>query len=335
MPEARLPRIALLTTGGTIAGAQARHDSVSYRAGSLSAQDLLQAVPGLDQLAEIQAESLVNVGSQNMSYEVWHALATRVAQLQADPGIDGIVITHGTDTLEETAYFLSLVLPFGKPLVLVGAMRPATALSADGPRNLYQAVALACHPESYGRGPLVTLNDEMHYAREVQKMASTGVAAFASPNTGRAGWVRGAKLMFHGNPAIHSAAADQALVWPLPSAAQWPRVEVLYSCADVHPALIDFMASYAQGIVLAGVGDGNTTDAALAALARAARAGVAVVRATRSGSGHVGRNVEVDDDAYGFIAAGDLNPQKARILLTLGLMQNPVPNELQRLFNKY
>ncbi|SPU48656.1 L-asparaginase II [Bordetella trematum] len=214
MPERPLPRIVLLATGGTIAGAQEQAASLSYRAASLGAQELLQAVPQLQALAQVDAEQLVSVGSQNMTYEVWHTLADRISDLQADPAVDGVVITHGTDTLEETAYFLSLVLPFGKPVVLVGAMRPATALSADGPRNLYNAVALAAHPDSHGRGPLVTLNDEIHYARDVQKMASIGVAAFASPNAGRAGRVRGAEVVFHGERDIPSAAAARTFPWP-------------------------------------------------------------------------------------------------------------------------
>lgn len=335
MPERPLPRIVLLATGGTIAGAQDQAASLSYRAASLGAHELLQAVPQLQALAQVEAEQLVSVGSQNMTYEVWHALATRISDLQADPAVDGVVITHGTDTLEETAYFLSLVLPFGKPVVLVGAMRPATALSADGPRNLYNAVALAAHPASHGRGPLVTLNDDIHYAREVQKMAAIGVAAFASPNAGRAGRVRGTDVVFHGERDIPSAAAAQIFPWPLPPARRWPRVEVLYSCVDQDARLIEFMASYAQGIVLAGVGDGNTTDAALQALASAAADGVAVVRSTRCGSGTVGQDVEVDDTVHGFVAAGELNPQKARVLLTLALMAGQNPGQIKRLFNKY
>ncbi|AUL45530.1 L-asparaginase [Bordetella trematum] len=335
MPERPLPRIVLLATGGTIAGAQEQAASLSYRAASLGAQELLQAVPQLQALAQVDAEQLVSVGSQNMTYEVWHALAARIGDLQADPAVDGVVITHGTDTLEETAYFLSLVLPFGKPVVLVGAMRPATALSADGPRNLYNAVALAAHPDSHGRGPLVTLNDEIHYARDVQKMASIGVAAFGSPNAGRAGRVRGAEVVFHGERGIPSAAAAQIFPWPLPPARRWPRVEILYSCVDQDARLVDFMASYAQGIVLAGVGDGNTTDAALQALAGAAARGVAVVRSTRCGSGAVGQDVEVDDAAHGFVAAGELNPQKARVLLTLALMAGKNIEQIKRLFNKY
>ncbi|AZY51055.1 asparaginase [Bordetella avium] len=335
MPDRALARVALLATGGTIAGAQDSAESAAYRAGALSIDALLQAVPGLARAANVQAEQLANVGSQNMTYDVWRALAARVAELCADASIDGIVITHGTDTIEETAYFLSLVLPFDKPVVLVGAMRPSTALSADGPRNLLNAVTIAAHPQSRGRGPLVTMNDDIHYARSVQKTACGGVAAFTSPNSGRAGWVRGGQVGFYGTSNIASAAAKQVFSMPLPPVRSWPRVDIAYACVDMDGALIDFIAAHAQGIILAGVGDGNATDDAIAAIDRAVAKGVVVVRSTRTGSGSVMRNIEINDDGHGTIAAGELNPQKARVLLTLGLMRSHEPVALQRLFDLY
>ena len=335
MPDRRQARIALIATGGTIAGAQTGELSGGYRAGALSVDTLLEAVPSLAGLARVEPERLVNVGSQNMSYAVWHALARRVDELMRADDITGIVITHGTDTLEETAYFLSLVLPHTKPVVLVGAMRPATAMSADGPRNIHSAVAVAVSPQSANRGPLVVMNDEVHYARHVQKMACGGVDAFDSPNAGRAGVVRGSRVSFYGRADIASAAADN--VFPLSQlpATVWPRVEIAYACADMDGLLIDFMATHAQGIVLAGVGDGNATDAAVDAMMNASRSGVAVVRSTRTGSGSVGRNIEVDDDHGGFIAAYELNPQKARVLLTLALMGKRDRAEIQALFERY
>lgn len=335
MPERRLPRIALIATGGTIAGAQTETSGSGYKSGALSVDTLLEAIPSLASLAQIQAEQLVNVGSQNMTYAVWHALARRVDELLRSDAVDGVVITHGTDTLEETAYFLSLVLPHAKPVVLVGAMRPATAISADGPRNIHSAVAVAASAQAKDRGPLVVMNDEVHYARHVQKMACGGVDAFDSPNAGRAGVVRGNRVTFYGQSGIASAAA--AKVFPLDQlpATVWPRVDIAYACADMDGVLIDFMASHAQGIVLAGVGDGNATDAAVDALMNAARNGVAVVRSTRCGAGSVGRNIEVDDDHGGFIAAYELNPQKARVLLTLALMSRRDRADVQALFDRY
>jgi len=334
MPETRLPAIAVLATGGTIAGVQTGAASGGYRAGSLPAEQLLAAVPGVERLARLQAEQVASVGSQNISLAVWARLAERVAELCADPAVDGIVITHGTDTLEETAYFLSLVLPAAKPVVLVGAMRPATALGADGPANLYNAVALAADPQAADRGPLVLMNDEIHYARHVQKMSANGVAAFASPNGPRAGVMRAGRAVFTARPE------GAGPIFALPPAGpdgvrDWPVVDIVYACTDLDGALIDFMASRARGIVLAGVGDGNASEAALQALARAAARGVAVVRATRTGAGWVGRNVEVDDDAHGFVAAGPVSPQKARVLLLLALSGPARPADvaaLQALF---
>jgi L-asparaginase len=334
MPEHALPVVAVLATGGTIAGAQADATSAGYKAGSFSVNDLLAAVPQLAGIAEIRAEQVANVGSQNMTHDVWRALAERVDTLCQDASVAGIVITHGTDTLEETAYFLSLVIQHDKPVVLVGAMRPATALGAEGPANLYNAVALARHPDARGRGPLVVMNEDVHYAREIQKIASAGLCAFASPNRGRAGVMHGGAPCFYSrNTTTHTTQSEFSLA--LLEKAGWPRVDVVYAHANLQADLVDFLADVADGIVLAGVGDGNATDLGIDALSRAVTDGTAVVRASRTGSGFVARDVELDDASLGFIAAGDLNPQKARILLMLGLSATRDPAALQAIFDRY
>jgi len=334
MPEHALPVVAVLATGGTIAGAQADATSAGYKAGSFSVNDLLAAVPQLAGIAEIRAEQVANVGSQNMTHDVWRALAERVDTLCQDASVAGIVITHGTDTLEETAYFLSLVIQHDKPVVLVGAMRPATALGAEGPANLYNAVALARHPDARGRGPLVVMNEDVHYAREIQKIASAGLCAFASPNRGRAGVMHGGAPCFYSrNTTTHTTQSEFSLA--LLEKAGWPRVDVVYAYANLQADLVDFLADVADGIVLAGVGDGNATDLGIDALSRAVTDGTAVVRASRTGSGFVARDVELDDASLGFIAAGDLNPQKARILLMLGLSATRDPAALQAIFDRY
>ncbi|WP_454675775.1 asparaginase [Achromobacter pestifer] len=334
MPEHALPVVAVLATGGTIAGAQADATSAGYKAGSFSVNALLAAVPQLTGIAEIRAEQVANVGSQNMTHDVWRALAERVDALCQDPSVAGIVITHGTDTLEETAYFLSLVIQHDKPVVLVGAMRPATALGAEGPANLYNAVALARHPDARGRGPLVVMNDDVHYAREIQKIASAGLCAFTSPNRGRAGVMHGGVPCFYSlNTTTHTTQSEFSLA--LLDKAGWPRVDIVYAYANLQADLIDFLAGVAKGIVLAGVGDGNATDLAIDALSQAVADGVAVVRASRTGSGFVARDVELDDASLGFIAARDLNPQKARILLMLGLSLTRDPASLQAIFDRY
>ncbi|HCW19157.1 MULTISPECIES: asparaginase [Achromobacter] len=334
MPEHALPVVAVLATGGTIAGAQADATSAGYKAGSFSVNDLLAAVPQLAGIADIRAEQVANVGSQNMTHEVWRALAERVETLCQDASVAGIVITHGTDTLEETAYFLSLVIPHDKPVVLVGAMRPATALGAEGPANLYNAVALARHPDARGRGPLVVMNEDVHYAREIQKIASAGLCAFASPNRGRAGVMHGGVPCFYSrNTTTHTTQSEFSLA--LLQQAGWPRVDIVYAHANLQADLIDFLAGLADGIVLAGVGDGNATDLGVDALSRAVAGGTAVVRASRTGSGFVARDVELDDASLGFIAAGDLNPQKSRILLMLGLSVTRDTAALQAIFDRY
>jgi L-asparaginase len=328
------PKVRLLATGGTIAGAQASSADVGYKSGSFSVDDLIKAVPQLKDLADLSGEQVANIGSQTMNHEVWLKLAARVNEvLKGDT--DGVVITHGTDTMEETAYFLSLVVKSDKPVVLVGSMRPATAISADGPANLYNGVALAANPKARGLGPVVVLNDEIHYAREAQKMNSTELNTFASPNRGRAGVMNvGTLHLFSKSVGRHTTKSEFSVDGK--AANDLPRVDIIYSYANLNPDIVDFLVKQgSKGIVLAGVGDGNSMDSVIAALSEAARKGVVVARATRTGSGLVVRNVEVNDDKLGFITSMELSAQKARILLMLGLMNTSDTKKLQRYFTDY
>ena len=329
------PKIKVLATGGTIAGAQASSSEVGYKAGSFSIDDLIKAVPNLDQLADLTGEQVANIGSQTMNHEVWLKLAKRVNEVLKDANTDGVVITHGTDTMEETAYFLSLVVKSDKPVVLVGSMRPATAISADGPANLYNAVALAASPQARGHGPLVIMDDEIHYAREAQKTNTTELETFKSPNRGLAGVMNVGKIhLFSQNDTRHTTKSEFSVDGKTPG--DLPDVEIVYSYENLGPEMIDFLVQRGvKGIVLGGVGDGNSTDAAIAALAAAAKKGIAVVRSSRVGSGLVVRDVEINDDKMGFIASMELSPQKARILLMLGLMNTTDPAKLQQFFMEY
>jgi L-asparaginase len=330
-----LPRIKVLATGGTIAGAQASQADAGYKSGTFSVDDLIKAVPQLKNLAELSGEQVANIGSQTMNYQVWWKLAARVNEVLKSDDVDGVVITHGTDTMEETAYFLSLVVKSDKPVVLVGSMRPATAISADGPINLYNGVALAGSPQAKGRGPLVVLNDTIHYAHEAQKMHTTRMDTFESPNRGIAGVMNTGKATFYSYISTCHTTKSEFSIDGL-TAANLPLVVVLYSYVNLGGEIVDALVEHGvKGIVLAGVGDGNTTDAALAALERAAKKGVAVVRSSRTGSGLVDRNVEINDDKLGFIAGMELSPQKARILLTLGLTKSSDAKKLQDYFNRY
>jgi len=332
-PAAQRPRITVLATGGTIAGAEAPRPRPGYRSAVFSIRSLIAAAPGIGSLARLHAVHVASIGSQDMGEAVWRALARRAQSALDNPGTAGVVVTHGTDTMEETAYFLNLVLRTAKPVVLVGAMRPATAMSADGPMNLYNAVATAAHPDAGGRGVLVVANDEIHFAREVAKTNTTQVGTFKSTHRGLAGLVSSARIHFYGTP-VRRHTVESAFA--IPRRAALPRVDIVYAHAGMGRDLIDAaVRAGARGLVIAGVGNGNLGAQARAAAVAAARAGLAVVRSSRTGGGIVERNVEMDDDRLGFIAADELNPQKARILLMLGLTRTRAPAELQEMFYTY
>jgi L-asparaginase len=331
--DAQNARIRLLATGGTIAGAQPKPGEYGYKAGAFSVEDLIKAVPNLDKLAVITGEQVANIGSQDMNDEVWLKLANRLNAALASPDVDGAVITHGTDTLEETSYFLSLVTHSDKPVVMVGSMRPATAISADGPGNLYNAVAIASDPGARGRGVLVELNDEIDYARNVQKTNTSSVQTFSSVNRGPAGLVNTGKITWFQRMDKKQGTSSAFSVDGL---TKLPRVDILYAYPNMSVDLIDAaVKDGAQGIVIAGVGDGNMTQQALDHVVQAAKAGVVVVRASRVGSGIVYRNNEVDDDKLGLVASGELSPGKARVLLQLALTKTKDPVQIQQMFNEY
>jgi L-asparaginase len=328
-----LPRIRLLATGGTIAGAQTGRDARGYKAAAFSTAALIAAVPQLAELADVGVEQVAAIGSQDMDDATWLKLAARTQAAVDDRALAGVVITHGTDTMEETAFFLNLVVRTTKPVVLVGAMRPATSISADGPMNLYNAVAVAVDPTAAGRGVLVVANDEIHFAREVAKTNTTQVGTFRASHRGLAGLVNAGRRHFYAPPVRRHTGASE-FAGGLPAAL--PRVDIVYAHAGMGRDLIDAaVRAGARGLVIAGVGDGNLGAAALAAAAEAVRAGVAVVRASRTGGGVVERNIEIDDDALGFVVADELNPPKARVLLMLALTRSTAPQRLQEAFFTY
>ncbi len=325
-----LPRILVLATGGTIAGQADARATGAYKSGQITGEQLMASVPGLDRLAKLNAEQISSIGSQDMNDKVWFALARRIQDAFDKNEADGVVVTHGTDTLEETAFFLDNVVRGDKPVVIVGSMRPATAVSADGPGNLYEAVQVAADPRSRGRGVMAVLNDKIQGARSVTKTNTTSIETFSSANDGPVGYVDTAG----GIRFMAQAPGFRRATYRLPAGEQLPRVEIVYSHANMDAVPIeDAIAHGAKGIVLAGVGDGNTSKPALDALEAAARKGVIVVRSTRVRSGFVTRNVEVDDDKNGFVVSEDLNPQKARVLAQLLIAGGvTAPAELQKAF---
>ncbi|MFL5729290.1 MAG: type II asparaginase [Cytophagaceae bacterium] len=328
-----LPNIIILATGGTIAGSGASSTGSAYTSGQVKIDDMINAVPNIRKLANLKGEQIANVGSQDMNVKVWLDLAKRINELLKTSDVDGIVITHGTDTQEETAYFLNLVVKSDKPVILTGSMRPSTALSAEGPLNLYNAVAVAANPNAKGYGVMVVMNDEIHAAHDVKKMITTPVQTFQSPQEGMLGTVIfGETLFFHKPSGLNTTKSE----FSVEGMKELPRVDIIYACADVSPDLIDLMVKAgAKGIVIAGVGDGNMNAGTLEAAKRATKAGVSVVRASRVPIGAVLIKGEIKDEEYGTVSSDELNPQKARVLLMLALVKKRNREDLQKLFIEY
>jgi L-asparaginase len=332
--EQSVPNVVILATGGTIAGSGATSTtSVGYKAATVPVQALIDAVPELRKIATVRGEQVFQIASQNMTNDYWLKLAKRVNEVLQQPEVDGIVLTHGTDTLEETAYFLNLVSKSNKPVVIVGAMRPSTALSADGPINLYNAVLIAGSKEAVGKGVLVCLNDQINAARDVTKTNTYTADTFKSPELGVLGYVEGDRVAFYRLPARKHTLNSE---FDISGVEKLPNVEIAYGYTNVSRAAIDaFAAIGVDGIVYAGVGDGNPSELTEQALADARAKGILIVRSARVGNGIIARNNEVNDDQRDFVVSDTLNPQKARILLTVALTKTRNTKEIQRIFYEY
>jgi len=328
-----LPTIAILATGGTIAGsADDAGSAARYRAGAVPIDQLLAASKlGLERLANVRAEQVAQIDSKDLTFDVWEKLVARIRHWIDVERVDGVVITHGTDTLEETAMLLHLTQQTDTPIVLTAAMRPSTSLSADGPLNLLNAVRLAASPSARGRGVLVALNQRVHAARDVQKGHTYAVEAFVSPDTGALGFVLDTQVQFQ-RVGQRVAAAD---VLPMPPAGQWPWVEVVASYAQPDARVVDaLVAAGVKGLVIAATGAGSIHANLEAALNRASQQGVFVLRSTRTGAGVVPALPSADRWA----SSGTLNPYKARVLLTLLLASGRAQAEvasLQQVIDRY
>ncbi|MGE4126419.1 MAG: asparaginase [Pusillimonas sp.] len=329
-----LPRVMVLATGGTIAGVQ--HQGSGYRSGQLTAEALLSVLPDVSEIASVAAEQIANVGSQSISYDIWLSLLARISGIVQNDEADAVVITHGTDTMEETAYFLQLALLANIPVVLTGAMRPANAWGADGPQNLFDAICVAAASAPGNNGVQVVMNGLVHNARYVQKTSCEGLDAFVSREAGPVARIDARQVVLYGTlPAGRTPAGSGSSLAPAPHMPA-PRVIVWYVMAeDDEISLKALLATHPQGIIVAGVGNGNMSDMALRQLQQARQQGIVVVRSSRCASGAVTRNLEVNDDTSGFIVANDLNPQKARVLLMLALQKTNNPARIQEFFNKY
>lgn len=326
-----LPNIAVLATGGTIAGAGASSTGSAYEAGKVSVNHLVAAVPELAKVANVTPVQVTNIGSQDMSDEVWLKLAKTI---NADCGkYDGFVITHGTDTMEETAYFLQLTSKCKKPVVMVGAMLPSTGLSADGPRNLFHAVITAAEPKTADYGVVVAMNNVIVGARDVIKTNTVQPETFQGANFGKLGTIFNNKVEYEMMPLRKHTTETPFDVSKLD---KLPKVGIVYNHAGVEGVQAGALvkAGY-QGIVNAGVGNGNIHKSVWPILEKAAKDGIVVVRSSRVPTGATTKDAEVDDKKMGWVASGSLNPQKARVLLQLALTKTTDWTEVQKYFDQY
>jgi L-asparaginase len=331
---AKKPKIVIVATGGTIAGSAASATEAGYQSGAVGVDILIQAVPQLKDIADVTGEQVASIGSQDMNDEVWLKLAKKVNELLASPNVDGVAITHGTDTMEETSYFLHLVVKSDKPVVLTGSMRPSTAMSADGPLNIYNAVAIAGDPKARGRGVLVTVDDDIHSAHDIVKTHTTDVGTMSSGEAGLIGaTLFGANTWYRTPAQVHTKNSELGLS---ATQATLPRVDIIYAHANMSPDIITSAAkSGAKGLVIAGVGDGNMTAPAMEAVKQVIAQGVIVVRSSRVNGGIIRRNIEVNDDQIGTVTAMELNPAKARVLLQLALIKTQDAKKIQGYFDRY
>ncbi len=328
------PQVLILATGGTIAGAGASAaNSATYQAAKVPVDKLIAGIPEIAKLADVRGEQVFQIASESFTDEHLLTLGRRVAALAKQDNVDGIVITHGTDTLEETAFFLNLVVPTDKPVVVVGSMRPGTALSADGALNLYNAVATASDRSSRGKGVLVVMNDEIFSGRDVAKAVNIRTEAFKSPWGSLGMVVEGKTYWFRAPVKRHTAASE----FNIDSVKSLPNVGIAYGSGNATDVAYKALAAGgAKAIIHAGTGNGSVSAQVVPALRELRSQGVQIVRSARvTGGGFVLRNAEQPDDQYDWVVAHDLNPQKARILAALALTRTTDAREIQRFFMEY
>ncbi len=328
--------VVVVATGGTIAGAGASStNSATYTAAKVPVDALINAVPQVKDLANVSGVQALQIASESITDKELLSLARQVNDLVKKPSVNGIVITHGTDTLEETAFFLNLVIHTDKPIVVVGSMRPSTALSADGPLNLYSAVALAASDEAKNKGVMVLMNDSIFAARDVTKTINIHTNAFASQwgvlgtlVEGKPYWFRSSVKRFNNTSEfnIENIKGDQL-----------PLVQIVYGSDSMLPdAYLAYAKAGAKAIIHAGTGNGSVANYIVPTLRQLHdEQGIQIIRSSRVPQGFVLRNAEQPDDQYGWIVSHDLNPQKARLLAALALTKTNDAKEIQRMFWQY
>ena len=329
------PLVWVLSTGGTIAGAGASPTNVQeYKGGTILGEALVEAVPEIKQFANVKVQQITNVGSPRLKLENLLTLANGINGIFAnDPSVAGVVVTHGTSTLEETAYFLNLTVKYDRPVIVVGSMRPSTAISADGPLNLLNAIRTAISSEARGKGVLVVMNDEINAARDVTKTNTYRVETFRSPDLGYLGYVDEDKVSFYrASTRRHTFNSE----FDVSNIREFPKVDILYSYVEPNVAMIHALQmNGVRGIVFAGTGAGGLSDLEQDTMKAILSSGTksVVVRSSRTGTGRVIARKEYDE--LGYVAADNLNPQKSRILLMLALTRTNDLSEIRRMFSEY
>lgn len=325
------PNIVILATGGTIAGAGASAaNSATYQAAKVPVDKLIAGVPELKDVASVRGEQVFQIASESFTNAHLLSLGKRVSALSKQADVDGIVITHGTDTLEETAFFLNLTVHTDKPIVVVGSMRPGTAMSADGMLNLYNAVNVAANPSAKGKGVLVTMNDEIHSGRDVSKMINIKTNAFNSQWGPLGMIVEGKSYWFRAPVKRHTLQSE----FDIDTIDALADVDVVYGYGNV-PATGYEAFSKDKAIINAGTGNGSVADRIVPVLQALRAKGVHIIRSARVPDGFVLRNSEQPDDKYDWVVAHDHKPQKARILAAVALTKTSDSKELQRVFMEY
>ena len=325
------PRITILATGGTIAGTAESATQASYTPGVISIDEIISSVPGIKDIAELTGIQVCNISSQNMTPDIWLRLHSIIDSLFTNNIADGVIITHGTDTMEETAYFLNLTVRHPKPVVLTGSMRPSSSLSPDGPYNLFNSVALASSPDSRGKGVMVVMNDYIFSADDVTKSHTVNTNAFSCPNMGPLGYMRGGKPVFTRESETRHTINSE---FKLTGISVLPKVEIVYGYAfSSGVALTALIDSGVEGVVIAGVGHGNYNREYADEIEKGYNKGVRFVRSARIIRGGVDKAAEEFDARHP--VAGLKSPQKARILLMLALTKTSYSREIQRMFNQY
>ncbi|MGN1163189.1 MAG: asparaginase [Candidatus Ornithospirochaeta sp.] len=325
---ARKKKVVVLATGGTIAGTGRPGAATAYESGTLSIGKIASSVYGLEDLADLEEIQVANINSDDITSSIWLRLAKTINEAAKRDDVDGFVITHGTDTMEETAYFLHLVLKTDKPVVVTGAMRPSTATSADGPMNLYQAVTVAASEKARGMGVMCVFSDSIYSARDFQKLSTTSVTAFGGRDFGMMGYVLDGNVMLYSSSTRPHTVESEFSAEGLETL---PKVGILLFHVDADPSLVETVASASDGLVLVGAGNGNYSKAYNEAIGRTS---VPVVRTSRIANGMI-----VPDstfDKWGNVIVGDnLAPTKARILLQLSLTKTKDISRIREFFRKY